>query len=197
MEDKYGTPAINLPEEDEEEIWMPAPGYEDRYEISSFGNLKNKKTGLLRKLDKDHFGYPVVCLRKYDPIIKKYRTHSVYIHRLVCEAFNGPPTAENNICDHIDRCIVNNYYLNLRWTDHRGNKMNSKTSSARRPHIKIKTTPIVLLDINGNFIERFNSILEAHEKTGISIQQIQHNLRGAREPFKIGYFKTEADYFDK
>ena len=195
MKDKHNVPAVILPEEGEEEIWKPAPGYEDRYQISSFGNLKNAKTGILRKLDSDHCGYPIVCLKKYDPDTKKQKVHCVYIHRLVCEAFNGPPTPENNICDHIDRCIVNNYYKNLHWTDHSGNRLNSKITKKRT--IRINKTPIVLLDVEGKLIERFDSILDAHEKTGISIQQIQHNIRGVREPFKIGYFRTEADYLDK
>ena len=120
MKDKFGVEAVNLPDPEEEEVWLPAPHYEDRYEISSFGNLRHKITKKLRTIVYDNGGYPIVCLKIHNKV------HCVYLHRLVCEAFNGSPTAENNICDHKDRCIVNNYYKNLHFTDHRGNRLNSK-----------------------------------------------------------------------
>jgi hypothetical protein len=44
MRDRYNIEAQILPEPEEEEIWLPAPQYEDRYEISNFGQLRNKKT---------------------------------------------------------------------------------------------------------------------------------------------------------
>ena len=193
MIDRYGVEAQILPEDGEMEQWVPAPGYEDRYEVSSFGNLRNKKTGQLRKICDDNGGYPKVCL-KIDG-----KVHCVYLHRLVCEAFNGAPTLENNVCDHIDRCIINNYYKNLHWTDHSGNRLNS-SGKKRKFKFSFKKTPIVFLDLNGKFIQRFDNILQAHNILNISEQQIYQNLIGHRKPFKNGYFKTEADYltfFDK
>ena len=93
MKDKFNIEAQILPQPEEEEIWVPAPNYEDRYEVSNFGQLRNKKTQKLRKICYDNGGYPIVCL-KINNIV-----HFVYIHRLVCEAFNGPPTKEQNVCD--------------------------------------------------------------------------------------------------
>ena len=133
-----------LPEIGEQEEWRPAPGYEDRYEVSSFGNIRHKKTQMLRKLEQDKSGYPIVILKKHKKLF------CVYLHRLVCEAFNGAPTPDNNICDHIDRCVYNNYYRNLHWTTYSGNAYN------RRPTRKVKIsqnkTPIVYLDPNGKLI---------------------------------------------
>lgn len=186
MKDKFNVEAQNLPEPEEEEMWVPAPGYEDRYEISNFGNIRNKKNQRLRAICYDNNGYPVVSLKI------KGKVHCVYIHRLVCEAFNGAPTAEKNICDHIDHCIVNNYYKNLRWTDHSGNGLNHKQLNKHR--ISLTKTPIVFLDLYGRLVQRFDSIKEAHMVLGVSIQQIQHNLRGNRRPFKNGFFKLEEDY---
>ncbi len=187
MRDRYNIEAQILPEPGEEEIWLPAPQYEDRYEISSFGQLRNKKTKRLRAIGYDNCGYPKVNLKIHNKV------HCVYIHRLVCEAFNGPPTAEYNICDHIDHCIVNNYYKNLHWTDHRGNRLNLK-GPVSKPRILLEKTPIVFLDPDGKFVQRFDNILQASQQLNISVQQIQHNLRGVRRPFKDGYFRVEADY---
>ena len=51
---------------------------------------------------------------------------SFLVHRLVCEAFNGPPTAEANIAAHWDGDKRNNNADNLRWTNPRGNADDSK-----------------------------------------------------------------------
>lgn len=195
MRDKFGNEALILPEENEEEEWRPAPYYEDRYEISNFGHIRNKKTKKQRKLQYDNGGYPVVHLRrKINEDDENMTICCVYIHREVCEAFNGPPTPEQNICDHIDRCIENNYYKNLHWTDYIGNRANHKPTP-KSYKIKKKSTPIVFLSLDdGHLLQRFDNTLQAHEILGISIQQIQANLRGIRKPFKDGYFRTEADY---
>lgn len=185
MKDKLGNEAIIVPEENEEEIWVPAPGYEDRYFISNFGNIRHKFATTNRKLNEDNGGYPIVTLKKN--VSGNEKVFCVYIHRLVCEAFNGPPTPENNICDHRDRCIINNYYKNLRWTNHRGNGLNHGPISKLR--ITLDSTPISFYDLDGKKVQDFKNILEAHEALGLSVTQIQHNLRGRRKPFKNGYFK--------
>ena len=192
MTDKFGIEPQIIPEENEQEIWAPAPGFEEKYEISNFGRVRRKQTKYIRKINYDKNGYPIVCLRRWDYTERRNKMFYVYIHRLVCEAFNGPPTEQYNICDHIDHCIINNYYRNLRWTDYKGNRENCKDIKSLK--IYVNKTPIVFLDLNGNFVQRFDSVLDAHEKLGLSIIQIQHNLRGQRDPFKDGYFKTEAEY---
>lgn len=188
MVDKYGVEAMIVPEPGEVEQWRPAPGYEDRYEISSFGNIRRKINKRLRKIRQDHYGYPCVCLRINNKV------HFVYIHRLVCEAFWGAPTQDHKICDHRDRCVVNNYYKNLHWTDNSGNVLNTTTRKKKR--LTTTTTPIIFYNLEGQEQQRFSSILEAHEKMGISVQQIIHNLHMRREPFKNGYFKLAQDEFD-
>ena len=186
MRDKYDVEATIIPEEDEKEIWVPAPGFEDRYDISSFGNLRYRATGRLRKIVQDHNGYPAVNL-KIDG-----KVYFVYIHRLVCEAFYGKPTPDKNVCDHIDRCIINNYYKNLHWTDYYGNSINHREK--QRYNITVGKTPVIFFNNQGQYQQRFDNIIQAHEVLGISIQQIQLNLRGRRSPFKNGYFRTESEY---
>lgn len=188
MRDKFNVEAQILPEPEEEEIWLPAPRFEDRYEVSSMGNVRRKQTKRLRAIDHDNGGYPIVCLKIDNKV------NYVYIHRLVCEAFNGVPTPENNVCDHIDHCIVNNYYKNLHWTDYSGNGLNRKEKEPNRKRISWKKTPIVFISLDGRLLQRFDNIYIASEKLGISIQQIDHNIRGYRKPFKDGYFRIEADY---
>jgi HNH endonuclease len=43
-----------------------------------------------------------------------YKGKNYKVHRLVCEAFNGPPP-ENAVCMHLDENALNNKPENLRW----------------------------------------------------------------------------------
>jgi hypothetical protein len=43
------------------------------------------------------------------------RCKSHKVSRLVCEAFNGPPSKEKNVCMHLDENSRNNAPENLAW----------------------------------------------------------------------------------
>lgn len=47
--------------------------------------------------------------------ITVYKNKTFKIHRLVCEAFNGPPPSENAVAMHIDENAANNSAGNLNW----------------------------------------------------------------------------------
>jgi hypothetical protein len=97
------------------ELWESISGYEGRYEVSSFGNVKS-----LDGRHKSHFGkimkpwegnhkYLYVDLRKDDGTKKTYA-----IHRLVLEAF-VEKKPDGKQCAHYDGNPQNNYAENLRW----------------------------------------------------------------------------------
>ena len=157
-----------MPEDGEEELWEPIPGFEDRYEISNFGRCRNMKTKRLLKLKEDKNGYLCVTLNKRykdkNGIIKY--GHHKSIHRLVCEVFNGPPTDDANICDHIDFCKCNNYYKNLRFISPSDSQYHRRPP--RKMRVSMLSTPILLLDEDGNIIQRYESIREAHNETGLN-----------------------------
>ena len=87
------------------EIWKPIKGYENNYEISNFGNVRNKKTKQILTGDVNNAGYRRVTL--YVPIKKRF-----FIHRLVayhfCEGFN-----EEFVVNHKDGNKLNNHINNL------------------------------------------------------------------------------------
>lgn len=62
--------------------WRPIPDYEEYYEISEFGDIKNIKTGKIRsaRINKKH-GYIDIDLYKDGHCCWKR------VHRLVAEAF--------------------------------------------------------------------------------------------------------------
>ena len=98
------------------EIFKAISGY-DNYEISSFGRVRNVRTGRILKNNIDTRGYYKVNLCMT----------TLNIHRLVCEAFNENP---NNLkfVDHIDGDRKNNHYENLRFCSMGQNAMNRTKS---------------------------------------------------------------------
>ena len=90
------------------EDWKEIIGYEGLYEISSYGNVRNMKTGRIRKLNPGKNGYVQVDL------YKEGKCEWFRVHRLVAEAF-VPNPLNLPVVMHLDNNKSNNYYLNLKW----------------------------------------------------------------------------------
>lgn len=87
----------------ETEIWKDIEGY-DNYEVSTLGQVRNKKTGHATFGSLNDQGYLRVSLEK--------KTHNV--HRLVALAFLENPNNYPTV-DHKDRIKTNNNLTNLQW----------------------------------------------------------------------------------
>lgn len=99
----------------EKEVWKPIKGYEGRYEVSNFGNVKSlnfNKTGKekLLKPRLSHNGYFRVIL------YNEFGYKSFFVHRLVAYAFilNNNQIFNNQI-NHKDEDKTNNSASNLEW----------------------------------------------------------------------------------
>ena len=96
----------------ETEVWK---SYDERYEVSSFGNVRNEKR--LLKLTVDKYGYLVVGIHRE---IKK-------VHQLVAICFlNHTPNGYEIVVDHIDNNPLNNHNSNLQLITHRENSSKDK-----------------------------------------------------------------------
>ena len=89
--------------------WKDVIGYENYYQVSEFGDIKNAKTGIIRKtrINQKH-GYIDVDLYKDGKCSWKR------VHRIVAEAFIPNPD-ELPIVMHLDNNKINNHYTNLQW----------------------------------------------------------------------------------
>jgi hypothetical protein len=99
------------------EVFRSVDSYEN-YAVSSFGRVKNTKTGRILKTGDNGRGYLTVNLCE-DGVKKTHR-----IHRLVANAFINNPNDKEQV-DHIDNNRTNNYISNLRFATIKENSRNS------------------------------------------------------------------------
>ena len=92
------------------EIWKPIKNYEELYEVSNLGNVRNAKTLKILCKIKHRQGYQMTSLYKDGK--QKY----FLIHRLVAIAFIENPKNLEEI-NHIDENKENNNFSNLEWCD--------------------------------------------------------------------------------
>lgn len=115
-----------------EEIWKNVKNYEGLYEVSNLGRVKSKDRKFGNKLIKGKIkklcetskrngrqGY--LCTRVMD---KNYKSHCLYVHRLVAEAFIPNPMNKPTV-NHIDGNKHNNHVDNLEWNTFSENNKHS------------------------------------------------------------------------
>ena len=150
------TNSMKQPEE-----WKPIPGYDGKYEVSSYGRVKSYKynsDGRILSPGNNGSGYYFVYLCKDGKA--KQRT----IHRLVAEAFIPNPSNFLEI-NHKDEDKGNNHVTNLEWCS-RGYNLAYGTRLERI------SKPVVQLDKNGNFLAEYSSTHEASRVTSIAQSNI-------------------------
>lgn len=101
---------------DADENWRPVVGFPG-YEVSDKGRVRTLRKGNPRprkpEIDKD--GYSRLSIQRDGRYVH------VLVHRLVCEAFNGPAPEDRTMCCHEDNDKTNNRPSNLRWDTQAGN----------------------------------------------------------------------------
>ncbi|MCG9792478.1 NUMOD4 domain-containing protein [Flavobacterium algicola] len=100
----------------EPEVWKPIPGYEGKYEVSSFGNVRRL---MILKTSKSQSGYPMITLQVDNK--KVYKALHVLVAQSFCEK-----KEYHRVVNHKDSDINNMYYKNLEWVSIRENVAHSK-----------------------------------------------------------------------
>lgn len=134
------------------EIWKDIDGF-DNYEVSTFGNVRNKKTGhLYLNYDNGH-GYLCVNVK----IDKKQ--FNWLIHRLVAQAFIDNSDNKPEV-DHKDGNKSNNNVNNLRWATSVENKYNTQRMRNAKHITKTKYGHNVQVYINGKRINKHTRTMD-------------------------------------
>lgn len=100
------------------EVWLPAWGFEDSYEVSTFGRVRNRRTGRILAASGR---YPSVRLRG----------RTVAIHQLMGETFLGGAWP-GQVVLHDDDDKTNLWIANLRYGSHGDNLRDAHRHGARK-----------------------------------------------------------------
>ena len=88
------------------------------YEVSNYGNIRNKKSNRLLKLNSKN-GYVIVKL--YNKSVKNFPQK---VHRLVANAFISNPN-KLPVVNHINEIKFDNRIENLQWVSYKENSIHS------------------------------------------------------------------------
>lgn len=128
-----------------EENWKPVTtrGYENHYEVSDLGNVRNAKTKRILKPGNHPKGYLTLVFS----VANARKT--VLVHPLVLEAFVGPRPSGYGT-RHLDGNRKNNVLTNLVWgtqSENEQDKVNHGTSQQGSGNAMVKLTDEQVLEI--------------------------------------------------
>lgn len=137
-----------IPEIIPSEVWksLTELGYPYN-DISSYGKVRNIRTGKINKSKNRASGYDTVLLYKADG-----KTSVEYIYILTAKIFVSAPPSDMHKVHHIDKNLSNNHYTNLVWIGPEEQLQNKKPITGRS---------VNQYDLNGTFIRKWESISEA------------------------------------
>ena len=153
-----------------EEIWKEIKGF-NNYKVSNFGRLISIKTNKILKPTDNGRGYLRFSLLGDDN-----NKHTVYLHRIIAEAFI--PNPDNKPCiDHINTNKQDNRIENIRWVTYKENTNNELTIERVRNSGKKNKKKICSIDEYGNKVV-YSSVREAKRKLNILCTAICNCLHG-------------------
>ncbi|TMN18499.1 NUMOD4 domain-containing protein [Pseudoxanthomonas sp. X-1] len=108
---------MHIPDEAVEE-WRDIPGWEGLYRVSSAGRIFSIRKQQIIKSHLQSTG------RQFVSLYRAGKGKNMGVHRIVCEAFHGPPQGKQE-CNHIDGDPLNNTPGNLEWCSRSYNQLHA------------------------------------------------------------------------
>lgn len=190
---KYGKPTqgfqfkLGIPSEPRVvpgEEWKSACN--GKLRISSFGRVCNVRFETIYTPTPRSNGYCVVTL------CGKLQQ----VHRLVCEAFHGPPPNKEYVVDHIDMDPSNNRADNLRWVTHSENiKSSWEKNESRGTCVSKNHIPVEAQKIGQSGWVQFESACDAARSLSLDNGAISHRCKsgGTHGGYRFRYVTQKTD----
>lgn len=160
------------------EVWKKVyiPEYAELYEVSSFGNIRSKRGTIM----KQHIrcGYKSLNLENNKLHIKKtYNVHNLVANTFIDNVNKYP------VINHKDGNKFNNNVDNLEWVTYSNNNQHAIVNGLRN----VYKLPVIQMDLDGNFIKEFPSMINASTELHISYCGISNVCTGKKT--QVGGFK--------
>lgn len=150
------------------------------YEVSNLGNIRNIKSGQLLNPGISGNGYKQVSLK----MLNTGKFKKQYVHRLVAQYWLSNPEGKREV-----------NHKNLDRTDNRAENLEWLTSSENQKHkfknsnYKTSNRKVVQMDMNGNELCIFDSVIAAARACGIQRSGIDKAIRGTYNRVSAGGYK--------
>lgn len=163
-------------------FWAPvhAKPFNKSHLVSNTGEVKNiKRNRILKQSLSD--GYYRISL-SFENSAKTFRVHRL-VAEIFCEKRTDIKTA--NIVNHIDGNKVNNDSKNLEWVTVQENNIHARKLGL----ITTYRRPVLQFDMNEKFLNRYISLTEALQKTGVNHTNILNVCKGKKYCLSAGGYK--------
>lgn len=172
------------------EMWKDIKDFEDCYQISNLGRIKSKDRyvrvcGGGKRLVKSKIIKPNKCTNGYyeASLNKNGKRTVILLHRLVAQHFIDNPLNLPEV-NHKDEDISNNCVENLEWCTSKYNA-NYGTRN-QRVREKTKTKSVVQYTKDGEFVKKWDCIVDAERNVGADTAAIIRVCKG-KQKTSMGY----------